>query len=87
MWSGGKHATTAEQMCRIQLRHSWSEPNDKTGPGSANPGTEVFLGVLGFASCGAWADAAIPVLWRTASEEVRPPTGEEFLAQVDRAVI
>lgn len=76
----------AEQLCQIRLRHSWSEPDEETGPGTADPETAEVLDIMGFTSSGAWADAATPVLWRTAPEEVRLPTEREFSAQVDRAV-
>jgi len=33
-----------------------------------------------------WTDAATVVLWRTAPDEVPPPTDEAFSAQVDRAI-
>ena len=78
--------SVAEQLCQLRLRHSWSEPDDKTGPGTADPETAEVLNTLGLTSAGAWTNAATPVLWRTAPEEVRPPTGEEFSAQVDRAI-
>jgi len=78
--------SVAEQMCRIRLRHSWSEPGHETGPGTAEEETVEMLNILGLTSAGAWADAATPALWRTAPEEVRPPTEREFSAQVDRAV-
>lgn len=78
--------SVAVQAGRIQLRHPRSAPTDKTGPGSANPETAALLNLLGLTSCGTWTDAAVPVLWRTAPEEVRPPGEEEFSAQVDRAV-
>jgi hypothetical protein len=76
----------AEQLCQLQLRHSWSEPGDETGPGSADLETIEILDILGLTSCGAWTEAAAPVLWRTAPEEVRPVTEEEFSTQVCRAV-
>ena len=76
----------AEQICRIRLRHFWSEPDEKPGPGSADPETSVLVNLLGLTSRGAWTDAATWVLWRTAPDEVPPPDAEEFSAQVDRAV-
>jgi pellino protein len=78
--------SVAEQLCRIRLRHSWSEPDDKTGPGTADPETAEVLNTLGLTSAGAWTNAATPVLWRMAPEEVRPPTEQEFSAQVDLAI-
>jgi hypothetical protein len=78
--------SVAEQMCRIRLRHSWSGPDDETGPGTADPETTEVLNTLGLTSAGAWADAATPVLWRTAPDEVRPPIEQEFLAQLNLAV-
>lgn len=76
----------AEQMCRIRLRHFWSGPDDETGAGSGDLETADLLNLLGLVSTGEWTDAAVPVLWRTAPEEVRPPTEQEFSAQVDLAV-
>jgi hypothetical protein len=78
--------SVAEQTGGIRLRHPRSAPTDKTGPGSADPETAALLNLLGLTSCGTWMDAATPVLWRTAPEEVRPVTEEEFSAQVDLAV-
>ncbi len=78
--------SVAEQLCHLRFRHSWSEPDDKTGPGTADPETAEVLNTLGLTSAGAWTNAATPVLWRTAPEEVRPPTEQEFSAQVDLAV-
>jgi len=52
----------------------------------ADPETAALLALLGLISGGTWTDAATLVLWRTAPEEVRPVTEEEFSAQVDRAV-
>jgi len=78
--------SVAEQLCRIHLRHSWSGPDDETGPGTADPETAALLALLGLISGGGWTDAAVPVLWRTAPEEA-PPLGEEaFSAQVEQAV-
>jgi len=79
--------SVAEQLCQLRLRHPRSDPTDKTGPGSADPETAALLNLLGLTSCGTWTDAATPVLWRTAPEEVQPVTEEEFCAQVDRAVV
>jgi hypothetical protein len=76
----------AEQLCQLRLRLSWSEPDDKTGPGTADLETAEVLNTLGLTSAGAWTNAATPVLWRTAPEEVRPPTEQEFSAQVDLAI-
>lgn len=78
--------SVAEQLCRIRLRHSWSGPDDETGPSSAHPETSVLLNLLGLTSHGVWTDAATVVLWRTAPDEVPPPTDEAFSAQVDLAV-
>lgn len=78
--------SVAEQLCQLRLRQSWSEPDDKTGPGTADAETAEVLNTLGLTSAGAWADAATPILWRTAPDEVRPPTEQEFLAQVNLAV-
>ena len=78
--------SVAEQMCRIRLRHVWSEQDDETGPNSAEPETAVLLNALGLVSHGEWMEAATPVLWRTAPHEARPVTEEEFSAQVDLAV-
>lgn len=78
--------SVAEQLCRLRLRHSWSGPGDETGPGSADLETAALLNLLGLTSCGTWTDAATPVLWRTAPEEVRPPAEQEFSAQLDLAV-
>lgn len=77
--------SVAEQLCRIRLRHSWSGPDDETGPSSAHTETSVLLNLLGLTSHGVWTDAATVVLWRTAPDEVPPPTDEAFLAEVDRA--
>lgn len=78
--------SVAEQTGGIRLRHPRSDPNDETGPSTAGPETAALLTQLGLISDGAWTDAATVVLWRTAPEEVRPPSQEEFSAQVDRAV-
>lgn len=78
--------SVAEQTGRIRLRHPRSDPNDETGPSTADSETAALLALLGLTSEGEWADAATPVLWRTAPEEVRPATEEEFSAQVDRAI-
>lgn len=78
--------SVAEQLCRIRLRHRWSGPDEKTGPGSADLETSILLNLLGLTSRGVWTDAATVVLWRTAPDEVPPPSEEEFSAQVDRAV-
>lgn len=78
--------SVAEQLCQLRLRHSWSEPDDKTGPGTTDPETAEVLNTLGLTSAGAWTNAATPVLWRTAPKEMRPPTEQEFSAQVDLAV-
>jgi hypothetical protein len=78
--------SVAEQLCQLRLRHSWSEPDEETGPGTADPETAEVLNILEITSSGAWVGAATPVLWRTAPEEVRPPTEQEFSAQVDLAV-
>lgn len=77
--------SVAEQTGRIRLRHPRSDPNDETGPSTAGPETEALLNLLGLSSCGTWTEAATPVLWRTAPEEVRPPDEEAFSAEVDRA--
>lgn len=68
--------SVAEQLCQLRLRHPRSDPTDKTGPGSADPETAALLNLLGLTSCGTWTDAATPVLWRTAPEEVQPVTEE-----------
>lgn len=78
--------SVAEQTGGIRLRHPRSDPNDKTGPSTADPKTAALLALLGLTSDGEWAVAATPVLWRTAPEEVRPPDEEAFSAQGDRAV-
>jgi hypothetical protein len=78
--------SVAEQLCRIRLRHRWSGPDEKTGPGSADLETTLLLNLLGLTSRGGWTDAATVVLWRTAPDEVQSPTDEAFSAQVDRAV-
>lgn len=78
--------SVAEQSGRLKLRHPRSEPTDETGPGTADPETAALLALLGLTSDGEWADAAVPVMWRTAPEEVRPPDDGEFSAEVDRAV-
>ena len=77
--------SVAEQTGGIRLRHPRSDPNDETGPSTAGPETEALLNLLGLSSCGTWTEAATPVLWRTAPEEVRPPDEEAFSAEVDRA--
>ena len=77
--------SVAEQTGGIRLRHPRSKPADETGPGTADPETEALLTLLGLASGGIWTDAATVVLWRTAPDEVPPPTDEAFSAQVDRA--
>jgi len=43
----------AEQLCQLRLRHSWSESDDKTGPGTADPETTAVLNTLGLTSAGA----------------------------------
>ena len=78
--------SVAEQLCQLRLRHPRSDLTDKTRADSADPETAALLNLLGLASCGTWTDGATPVLWRTAPEEVRPVTEEEFSAQVDLAV-
>lgn len=78
--------SVAEQTGGIRLRHPRSDPNDETGPSTADPETAVLLALLGLISGGGWTDAAVPVLWRTALEEVRPPDEEAFSAQVEQAV-
>lgn len=78
--------SVAVQTGGIRLRHPRSDPNDETGPSTADPETAALLTLLGLISGGGWADAAVPVLWRTAPEEAGPPGEEEFSAQVDRAV-
>lgn len=78
--------SVAEQTGGIRLRHPRSDSNDETGPSTAGPETAALLTQLGLISDGTWTDAAVPVLWRTALEEVRPPDEEAFSAQVDRAV-
>ena len=78
--------SVAEQTGGIRLRHPRSDPNDETGPSTAGPETAALLALLGLISGGGWTDAAVPVLWRTAPEEVLPPDEEAFSAQVDRAV-
>lgn len=78
--------SVAEQTGGIRLRHPRSDPNDETGPSTAGPEIAALLTQLGLISDGTWTDAAVPVLWRTALEEVRPPDEEAFSTQVDRAV-
>ena len=78
--------SVAEQTGGIRLRHPRSDPNDETGPGTAGPETAALLALLELTSEGEWANAATPVLWRTAPEEVSPPSEQEFTAQVDRAI-
>ena len=78
--------SVAVQTAGIQLRHPRSAPTDETGPASADMETTALLDLLGLTSCGAWTEAATPVLWRRAPEEARPVSEEEFAAQVDRAV-
>ena len=78
--------SVAEQTGGIRLRHPRSDPNDETGPSTAGPETAALLALLGLISGGGWTDAAVPVLWRTAPEEVWPPDEEAFSAQVDAAV-
>lgn len=78
--------SVAEQTGGIRLRHPRSDPNDETGPSTAGPETAALLALLGLISGGGWTDAAVPVLWRTAPEEVWPPDEEAFSAQVDRVV-
>lgn len=78
--------SVAMQTNKIRLKHSRSAPTDKTGPVSADPETAALLNCLRLTSCGAWTEEATQVLWRTAPEEARPVTEEEFCAQVNRAV-
>lgn len=78
--------SVAVQSGRLKLRHPWSEPDEETGPCTADPETAALLALLGLISRGGWTDAAVPVLWRTAPEEAPPPDDEEFSAEVDRAV-
>lgn len=78
--------SVAEQTGGIRLRHPRSDPTDEIGPSTADPETAALLTLLGLTSGGTWTDAAVPVLWRTSPEEVRPPDEEAFSAQVDRAV-
>lgn len=76
----------AEQTGGIRLRHPRSDPNDETGPSTADPETAALLALLGLISGGGWTDAATVVLWRTAPGEVLPPDKVEFSAQVEQAV-
>lgn len=78
--------SVAVQSGLLKLLHPRSDPTDETGPSTADPETAAILTLLGLTSGGTWTDAAVPVLWRTAPEEVRPPDDGEFSAQVDRAV-
>lgn len=78
--------SVAYQAGRLRVRHSWSEPMDETGPGTADPETAALLHLLGVTSCGAWTDVAVPILWRTAPEEVRSVSEKEFSAQVEQTV-
>jgi hypothetical protein len=78
--------SAAHQTSRIQLRHSWSLPNDETGPGSADPETAELLGLLGLTLHGTWTEEAASVLWRTAPEEARTVAEGEFAAQAEQAV-
>jgi hypothetical protein len=78
--------SVAEQTGGIRLRHPRSDPNDETGPSTADPETEALLNLLGLTSGGAWTDAATPIHWRTAPEEVRPADDREFSTQVEKAV-
>ena len=78
--------SVAMQANKIRLRHSRSAPTDKTGPISADSETTSLMNLLGLTSCGAWTEAATQVLWRTAPDEARPVTEEEYCAQVSRAV-
>lgn len=77
--------SVAVQSGRLKLRHPRSKPTDEAGPSTADPETAALLALLGLTSDGEWADAATPVLWRTAPEEVLPPDEEAFSAEVDRA--
>lgn len=78
--------SVAEQTGGIRLRHPRSDPNDETGPSTAGPKTAALLTQLGLIFDGTWTDAAVPVLWRTAPEEVRPPGEEAFSGQVEQAI-
>lgn len=78
--------SVAVQSGRLKLRHPRSDPNDETGPSTADPETKALLNLMGLASGGTWTDAATVVLWRKAPEEAPPPGEEAFSAQVDRAV-
>jgi pellino protein len=78
--------SVAVQTGRIRLRHPRSDPTEETGPSTADPETAALLHLLGLTSRGGWTDAATVVLWRTAPDEVPPPTDEAFSAEVDRAV-
>lgn len=78
--------SVAEKLFQIQLRHSCSEPDDETGPGSADPGTAELLRIVGLSSSWVRTDVSTPVLWRAAPEEARPLAEQGFLAQVDMAV-
>jgi len=70
--------SVAEQTGQLKLRHPRSKQTDETGPSTADPETSALLALLGLISGGGWADAAVPVLWRTAPEEAPPPDDEEF---------
>ena len=78
--------SVAVQSGKLTLRHPRSKPTDETGPSTADPETAALLARLGLISDEVWTDAAVPILWRTAPEEVRSPDDEGFSAQVDRAV-
>lgn len=78
--------SVAVQTGGIRLRHPRSDPNDETGPSTADPETAALLALLGLISGRGWTDAATVVLWRTAPEEVLPPDKVEFSAQVEQAV-
>ena len=78
--------SVAVQSGGLKLRHPRSDPTEETGPSTADSETAALLIQLGLISDGAWTDAAVPVLWRTAPEEAPPPGEEAFSAQVDRAV-
>lgn len=78
--------SVAVQSGRLKLRHARSKSTGETGPITADPETANLLTLLGLMSGGRWTDAAVPVLWRTAPEEVRRPSDEEFSSKVDRAI-